>query len=211
MSAASAAFCVDNGAFTAWRQGNTITDWQPYYAWVKEWARCPRFDFAIIPDVIEGSEEENDELIVEWRAECQDIEAAPVWHMHESLERLETMINEWNRVCIGSSGKFSKVGSLAWHERMCSAMDRICDEAGRPRVKIHGLRMLAPAIVERYPLASADSTNVAQNSQLLGRFGGYAPPTQAQRREVIASRIEATISASVWESQAQQEFTLSAD
>lgn len=43
-------FVLDNGAFSAWKQGRTV-DWKDYYAWVNEWHRHPGFDWAIIPDV----------------------------------------------------------------------------------------------------------------------------------------------------------------
>ncbi len=65
--------------------------------------------------------------------------------------------------------------------------------------------MLNPEIVERYPFYSCDSTNVAQNSQLLGRYGMYKPPSQAQRREVLAARIESVKSPSVWQRTAVQQ------
>jgi len=47
---ASCGFCLDNGAFSAWKSGKPITDWEPYYRWVSQWALHPRFAFAIIPD-----------------------------------------------------------------------------------------------------------------------------------------------------------------
>ena len=50
-------FAVDNGAFSAWKSGKPITDWTGYYAWVDEICRSPSFDFAVIPDVIDGDEE----------------------------------------------------------------------------------------------------------------------------------------------------------
>ena len=60
-------FAVDNGAFTAWKAaGRNKIDWSDYYGFVEKWKRHPRFDFAIIPDVIDGGEEENDALLAEW-------------------------------------------------------------------------------------------------------------------------------------------------
>lgn len=56
----------DNGAFSAWKQGGPILDWSAYYDWCREWHRHPAFAWAIIPDVIDGSEEDNDALIAEW-------------------------------------------------------------------------------------------------------------------------------------------------
>jgi hypothetical protein len=81
---------------------------------------------------------------------------------------------------------------------MGEAMAAICDREGRPRCKLHGLRMLSPDVFSRLPLASADSTNAVRNSSSYSRFGSYLPPTAAQRMAVIAERIEAHQSAAAW-------------
>lgn len=188
-------FCLDNGAFSVWRQGGEL-DVPGYLAWCLEWHRHPGFDFAIIPDVIEGSEAENDELIRRWP---KGIEGAPVWHMHETPLRLAALCREWRTVCIGSSGEFASPGTARWWRRMNDAMRFACDERGRPLARLHGLRMLDPAIFTKLPLASADSTNAAVNSGSLDRFGMYLPPTAAQRAAVIAERIEQHSAAPHWE------------
>jgi hypothetical protein len=74
----------------------------------------------------------------------------------------------------------------------------VCDDAGRPPARLHGLRMLDPAIFTKLPLASADSTNAAVNCGSLDRFGMYLPASSAQRAAVIADRIEAHNSAPAW-------------
>lgn len=192
-------FCLDNGAFTAWKSGNPIRSWADYYQWSIKLSAHPAFDFAIIPDVIDGDENANDALIAEWNATVYRREiGAPVWHLHESLDRLDALCRQWPRVCLGSSGSYRSPGSAKWKRRMAEVMGVACDSDGRPRCKLHGLRMLDPRIVERYPLASADSTNAVRNSSSLKRFGMYTPPTASQRMEVIASRIEAIQSPSVW-------------
>jgi len=192
-------FCVDNGAFTAWKSGHPIESWGGYYRWVWEWALHPAFDFAIIPDVIDGTEQQNDELLAEWRRHFHRQElGSPVWHMHESIERLVTLCSQWPRVCLGSSGQYASVGTDGWWRRMGEAMAAICDREGRPRCKLHGLRMLSPDVFSRLPLASADSTNAVRNSSSYSRFGSYLPPTAAQRMAVIAERIEAHQSAAAW-------------
>jgi len=58
-------FALDNGAFSVWKQGIAV-DWKGYYSWVEEWWRHPGFDWAVIPDVIDGDETANDELVAEW-------------------------------------------------------------------------------------------------------------------------------------------------
>lgn len=196
-------FIFDNGAFTVWKQGGSL-DTEGYIKWVGEWCKHPGFEFALIPDLIEGTEKENDELIAEFISSGLAAYGVPVWHLDESFERLERLCAGWGTVALGSSGQWATPGTRQWWARMASAMEAICDREGRPPARLHGLRMLNPQIFTRLPLASADSTNAAVNSGSVSRFGIYLPPTAAQRGSIIAERIEAHNSAPVWRPLANQ-------
>jgi hypothetical protein len=187
-------FVFDNGAFSVWKRGEVL-DITGYVRWCDEWHRHPGFEWALIPDVIVGDEAENDAMLADWPAH---IEGVPVWHMHESLDRLDRLVSEWRTVAFGSSGQWASPGTASWWERMTEAMGVACDMLGRPRARLHGLRMLNPKIFTRLPLASADSTNAAVNCGSKERFGMYLPPTSAQRAAVIAERIEINNSAAFW-------------
>lgn len=192
---------VDNGAFSAWMQGTPISDWRPYYEWVAELHRYPQFDFAVIPDVIDGDEEANDALLAEWpwRESAPHI-GAPVWHLHESLDRLARLVADWPRICLGSSGEFAQIATPAWWVRMAEAMDVICDKHGRPCTKIHGLRMLDPEVFTRFPFASADSTNIARNIGIDSAWKGtYTPPSKEARAAIMRERLEAHQSPTFWD------------
>lgn len=197
-------FVFDNGAFTVWRQGGKL-DIDGYTNWCQQWHRHPGFDWALIPDVIEGDEASNDALLRDWPRE---IEGVPVWHMHESIDRLVRLGHEWRVVALGSSGQWATPGTAPWWQRMSDAMGALCDEHGRPPCRLHGLRMLDPKVFGQLPLASADSTNAAVNSGSISRFGIYTPPTSSQRAAVIAERIEAHNSAPIWLHQPKQESLL---
>lgn len=193
-------FALDNGAFSAWKDGQPVEEWSPYYAWVEEWTHHPAFDWAVIPDVIDGDEEANDALLRQWPG---NVSGAPVWHLHESLDRLARLVTEWPRVCLGSSGDYATPGSLGWWRRMADAMAVTCDSEGRPRTKLHGLRMLDPAL-RRIPFASADSTNVARNIGIDSAWKGtYQPPDKGWRAVILAERIEAANAAARWTPPAQ--------
>lgn len=203
-------FCLDNGAYSAWVSGHPITEWGAYYEFCVHWSRHPAFDFAIIPDIIDGIESDNDKLVSQWNATVSRWQiGAPVWHMHESLDRLDRLVSHWPRVCLGSSGQWASVGTDSWWRRMSEAMDVACDSAGRPRCKLHGLRMLDPEVFSRLPLSSADSTNAVRNSASVSRYGMYAPPTAAQRMATIADRTEAHQSAATWRRLSQLELLFS--
>lgn len=202
-------FCFDNGAFSAWRSGKPITDWKPYYEWCKQWIRHPGLDFILMPDVIEGSELDNDMAIADfinwkgWQGSPLEIRRwhladrlCPVWHMHESIDRLVRLCNGWSRVAFGSSGDYSSPGSQKWTMRCHEAFEAIC-VGGYPISRIHGLRMMNPAIFHRFPFSSVDSTNVAQNASREAKAHSYRdhngveqPISMELAREIIAGRIE---------------------
>lgn len=200
----SQSWAADNGAFSAWRSGNPITDWSEFYDWIQELHRYPSFDFAVIPDVIDGSEADNDALLEEWPwRESAPHVGAPVWHLHESLDRLARLVSNWPRICLGSSGDYGRIGTPAWWTRMAEAMNVICDKHGRPCTKIHGLRMLDPAVFTRFPFASADSTNIAQNIGIDSAWKGtYTPPSKEARAAIMRERIESHQSPQIWDRKA---------
>jgi hypothetical protein len=150
---------LDNGAYSFWTKGHSV-DWAGYYEWAKPWLDY-QTTWAVIPDVIDGTEEENDQLIDEWYEHGLP-RGAPVWHMHESLERLDALCAFHERVCIGSSGTYAVTGTNPWRHRMDEAFNLICGN-GPPPVWIHMLRAMDEACSGEWPFASTDSTNVAQN------------------------------------------------
>jgi hypothetical protein len=191
-------FALDNGAFSVWRSGKKA-DWSMYYDMVAYTHRLPGFDFAVIPDVIEGGEPENDAMLAEWPWKEKPWIGAPVWHMHESLDRLASLRDAYPRVCIGSSGEFMSIGNQRWWGRIAEAMNVLCDRDGRPICRIHGLRMLDVEVFTRIPFASADSTNIGRNVGIDSRWtGAYTPQSKPGRARVLRERIEAFQSPERW-------------
>jgi hypothetical protein len=190
-------FAVDNGAFSAWRAGAPIQDWRGFYEWAANCKMLPACDFAVVPDVIDGSEADNDALLTEWP--LPKWFGAPVWHMHESLDRLERLAASWPRVCIGSSGEFASIGTVTWWGQIARAMRVLCDDDGRPLCRIHGLRMLDGSIFRHLPFSSADSTNIGRNIGIDQAWRGtYLPPSKEARAVVMRERIESQNAARTW-------------
>jgi hypothetical protein len=177
----------DNGAFSTWRRGNKF-DEEGFIEWVRPILSHPHW--AVVPDVIEGGESENDAMLERWQLGKEF--GAPVWHLHESIPRLIHLSETWQKVCLGSSGAYAVIGTPAWCNRMDKAFNAL---AARHAVMpwIHGLRMLGQIGFD-WPLASADSTNVAQN------FKTYA----TRCAECEAQRIDATQGRSQWNIRATQ-------
>lgn len=151
----------DNGAFSIWKRDAKV-DWSDYYFWVSPMLRHPHW--MVIPDVINGSEEENDALL----ASCKINKAfaAPVWHLNENLSRLSRLVDNYPRVCLGSTAE-AEPGSPEWARRIDAVFNLL---ARRNYVTwIHMLRAMEEASSGGWPFASADSTNVARNFKNKGR------------------------------------------
>lgn len=193
----SKTFVLDNGAFSAWKKGEPITNWEPYLKWALSGIGHPNCDWVIIPDVIGGSEKENDSLIdwfiSRWIASRKNpyMECVPVWHLHESFSRLQMLAGLFPRVAFGSSGQFANPKTPEWWGRIHKAFQAISFQDGTLWCRVHGLRMLDPAIFTRCPLSSADSTAVARGIGLDSKWtGSYRPPTKTARGIVMRERIE---------------------
>lgn len=146
----------DNGAFTAHQQGGRL-DEEAYYDWLDPMLGHPHW--GVVPDVIDGSVEEQRALAKTWPFEPEL--GAPVFHLALPNDYLLELVDEWPRVCLGSSGAYWKVGGPEWQRRM----DELTELLAKKRVRapnLHGLRMMAQA-GKRWPLASVDSVNVARN------------------------------------------------
>lgn len=195
---------MDNSAFSKWQSGEGDVDVPAVAEHVRIWHRHPSYDGCLIPDKIDGTAAENDKLIANWLLHERIERSIPVWHMHEDVARLGYLVqcataHVYPMVAIGSSGQWATPGTDAWWLRIGEAMAVACDEEGRPKCKLHGLRMLSPAVFGRVPLSSADSCNVARNIGLDKKWtGSYAPMTPMQRALVLAERIELQPAASRW-------------
>lgn len=178
----AAAVGIDNGAFSAWMRGLVI-NWCEFYEWLLGYYHHPKVAFFVIPDVVEGGESDNDALIRQVPCMFRD-KAAPVWHLHESIDRLVELCREWPRVCFGSSGEYAVIRTERWHRRMQEAFETIyCKYTFQTRV--HGLRMLDGRVMGNYPLATADSTNLACN---VPKFNSKYPELTRAIREAEYSR-----------------------
>lgn len=147
---------LDNGAYTAWRLGIKV-DWKKYYTWIDPYLDYPN-TYAIIPDEVDGGEVENDRLLKEWPFGNKGL---PVWHLHESLDRLLNLVDTYPKVCFGSSSIYKEIGSKLWVGRVNIAWDLLAAKYKRLPY-IHMLRGMSLS-GKRWPFASLDSTDVGRN------------------------------------------------
>lgn len=157
---------LDNGAFSVWNKAKkqeSIVDWAnywtSYYLFVMTYISL--IDWFIVPDVIEGTEEENNNLINSIPSSLK-YKAVPVWHSNESIDKLIRLCKEFKIVAVGCCGDSGVIRSKAWKSKMDEAFCEIYIKHQLP-VKIHGLRMLDGRVMVQYPFDSCDSTNVSRN------------------------------------------------
>ena len=167
---------LDNGAFSAFTKGKTV-DFKAYEEWLEPYLYPP--NWAIIPDVIDGSVEEQKLLLRSFRHLPQKL-VAPVWHMNLSIDWLLELADSYDRFCFGSSGAFWQVGSDSWCRRADEAWNALTLRGHKSWV--HMLRGLSLS-GDKYPFASADSTNVARNFKNKG--AEVCPERMARRIDAV--------------------------
>lgn len=145
----------DNGAFSAYTKGAPM-DETGLFEWLEPRLHHPHR--AVVLDKIGGDVAEQKAMVARWPFP-RDL-SWPVWHLDKPLEYLSDLADQWPGLCLGSAGAYWDVGSPSWECRM----DEVFTVLSRRRYMpwVHGLRMLGQ-VGKRWPLASADSTNVAQN------------------------------------------------
>jgi len=187
---------VDNGAFSAWRSGQPL-DVEGFARWAADiLARCPQA-VAVVPDVIDGTAEDNDAMLVDFPGVCWELgidvpmdRTMAVWHMHEPLHRLTGIIEGgYMYIAIGSSGEYAQPGTDSWHNRIAeafAAIDQLVAESNGAyrRPWLHMMRAQAEA--HRYDFDSADSCNLAVNH---GRYRAEGPGHVARLAARITGKI----------------------
>jgi len=179
---------LDNGAFSAKTRGLPF-DRDGFYGWVEPLLAHPHW--GVVPDVIDGSEDEQREMVKSWpfRKEM----GIPVWHLGLSISYLIELCDAWGRVCFGSAGEFWQIGTSKWCHRMDEAFNALVNTYGKQIPWVHGMRMLGQSSGP-WPLASADSTNVALHHAEHLECAGC-----------MAKRIDSTNPPAHWKNQPLQE------
>lgn len=132
-----------------------------------------------------------------WTA--QDFDSVPVWHMHESMEKLGWLVDDFPRVAIGSSAQFAKIATKAWWPRIAEAMTVACDAEGYPKTRLHGLRQMDPRVFSVIPYSSVDSTAVARAIGIDSKWtGSYIPRSKKTRALVVRDNISFHVASRRW-------------
>jgi hypothetical protein len=144
-------YCLDSGAFTAWKQGCAVNIDR-----LTEWYEChDTADFKLTLDVIGGSEADQRANLRILESNGQDV--VPVFHGPdlESWKFFDEMCERYPLVAVSSV--LPKNTCSAVGEWLHKVFRRVCDkETGKPRVRIHGLRMCVR--MGEFPFDSVDGS-----------------------------------------------------
>jgi hypothetical protein len=156
----------DNGAFSHYTQQQKLAalnggeiaqiDEDDLFDWLDPRLYHPHR--AVVLDVIGGPVDQQRAATKRWPFP-RDL-SWPVWHLDKPLDYLSELCDGgWSGICLGSAGEYWEIKSPAWERRMDQVFEHLARRGRLPW--LHGLRMLGQ--VKSWPLASADSTNLAQN------------------------------------------------
>ena len=171
----AAGYCLDSGAFTAWKRDKRI-DMDRLIRWYE---RHDTADFKLTLDVIGGSEAAQRENLRILESNGQDV--VPVFHgpQLESWKFFDELCARYPLVAIASVLPQNTCPTVEHWLRQI--FNRICDkETGKPRVRIHGLRMCVQ--MSKFPFASVDGSawvTAAKNGRM---------PTGDGTRQTIAPK-----------------------
>lgn len=181
-----AGYCLDSGAFTAWKQGRKI-DIDRLVAWYE---RHDTAEFKLTLDVIGGSEADQKENLRILERAGQDV--VPVFHgpRLESWKWFDELCERYPLIAIGSVIP-SNASPLVTHW-LQQIFNRIWDpKTGKPRVRVHGLRMCIR--MSEFPFDSVDGS-----AWVVASKNGRMPAADGLRQIVAPPHMTSRMIQSLW-------------
>lgn len=144
-------FFLDSGAHSAWTKGVKI-DLDAYIEFIKEHQQYIKV-YASLDDIHDWKTGiKNTEYM-----EKEGLAPLPVFHVGEPWHVLDDFVKRYDYIALGGNGKASNAEALNLFMR--EAWSRICDDAGKAKVKVHGFGMTRRELMKTYPWYSVDSTS----------------------------------------------------
>jgi hypothetical protein len=154
---------LDSGAFSAWTK-KVVIQLDDYIAFIK--ANIDQIDYYVNMDVIPGefgrkpSEDEVEKSAqASWDnliyMESEGLHPVPVYHMGESIEWLDKLIDHGcSYIGISPANDRTTKQKIKWLDMV---FHHICDSNGVPKIRTHGFGVTSLPILYRYPWYSVDS------------------------------------------------------
>ena len=141
---------LDSGAFSAMQLGAEI-DLDRYIRYIKE-----NKDIIEVASVLDGIGDPQKTYDNQTYMERNGVRPMPCFHYGEDEQWLEYYIERYDYISLGGMVPISKPQLLSWLDRVWDLY--LTDEAGRPRIKVHGFGLTKLDLMFRYPWYSVDST-----------------------------------------------------
>lgn len=145
---------LDSGAFSAMTLGKVI-DLDAYCRYCRD-----NSDIIEVASVLDGIGDAQKTYENQMEMEKQGIKALPCFHYGEDERYLEWYVERYDYITLGGMVPISKPQLRLWLDRVWS--EYLCDDTGRPKVKVHGFGMTTWDLMLRYPWFSVDSSSWIQ-------------------------------------------------
>lgn len=157
MRADGAKIFLDSGAYSAFTKGTEI-DLPNYCEYVKRnYDIIESVDGTYLFSVLDGI----GDPLKTWRnqlaMEERGVRPLPCFHYGEDERYLEWYLERYDYITLGGMVPIETSQLYLWLDRI---FDRyLTDDAGRPKLKVHGFGLSTIGIMERYPWFSVDSSS----------------------------------------------------
>jgi hypothetical protein len=172
---------LDSGAFSAFTQGVEI-DIGEYCDYIHE-----NQDIILFPSVLDAIGDAEGTWRNQEDMERRGVRPLPCFHYGEPLDLLRHYVANYEYITIGGMVPISTQQLKIWLDDIWR--DVLCDELGRPRIKVHGFGLTSLPLMMRYPWYSVDSSTWVQwaaNGMILipTRTGQLDVSNKSSRRKI---------------------------
>lgn len=172
---------LDSGAFSAFTQGVEI-DIGEYCDYIHE-----NQDIILFPSVLDAIGDAEGTWRNQEEMERRGVNPLPCFHYGEPLDLLRHYVGRYEYITIGGMVPISTPQLKIWLDAIWR--DILCDELGRPRIKVHGFGLTSLPLMMRYPWYSVDSSTWVQwaaNGMILipTRTGQLDVSNKSSRRKI---------------------------
>lgn len=147
---------LDSGAFSAFTQGIEV-DLNAYCRYIHE--NKDIIEVASVLDSIGSAQGTYDNQVA---MEKQGVCPLPCFHFGEDERYLEWYVANYDYITLGGMVPISTPQLIIWLDRLWEKY--LTDDAGRPKIKVHGFGLTSSVLMLRYPWYSVDSSGWVQAS-----------------------------------------------
>jgi len=161
---------LDSGAFSAFTLGIEI-DLVGYCDYIKRNIDIiAKEDFEPVVSVLDGIGDAHLTYENQLAMEQNGVRPLPCFHAGEDERYLEWYVENYDYIALGGMVGTSAKQLMIWLDRIWRKY--LLDDAGKPRLKVHGFGITSIPVMKRYPWWSCDSSSWIQSAA----FGAVVSP-----------------------------------